>query len=255
MLKLSIITAVYNGAATITDCLQSVRSQTYSAEHLIIDGNSSDNTLEIAKRHSPNACIVSESDTGIYNAMNKGIAMASGDIIGFLNADDVYADNKVLERVIAAFGNLAIDACYSDLVYVEQEDLTKVVRYWKSRDYQDGLFKRGWSPAHPTFFVHKFIYEKYGYFDLDYKLAADFEIMMRLIGKYKINSLYIPKVLVKMRLGGATNKSLSNIIKQNLEIMRSYKKNNIKFSFFSFIANKIVNRIRQLYSLDKYNVS
>jgi len=151
--------------------------------------------------------------------MNKGFSLASGDIIGTLNSDDVYADNKVLENVANAFTDKSVDACYGDLVYVEKYNLYKNVRYWKSCEYKDGLLQKGWLPPHPTFFARKSVYENFGGFDLDYDLAADSELMVRLIGKYKINLIYIPKLFVKMRLGGVTNKSIKNIIKHGQKII------------------------------------
>ncbi len=256
-MKLTIITVSFNSQATIEDTILSVASQNYSdIEYIIVDGGSVDGTVDLIKQHENKVSRwISEPDNGIYDAMNKGIAMSTGDVIGILNSDDVYADNKVLEYVATAFGNPSIDSCYADLVYVDQNDVNRIVRYWKSCDYKNGLFEKGWAPPHPTFYVRKSIYEKYGNFDLDYKLAADFEIMMRFIEKYKIKTVYFPKVFVKMRLGGATNKSFVNIIKQNYEIMLSYKKNSIKLPLFSFLTNKVAAKVRQFQCRDKWDES
>jgi len=199
-------------------------------EHIIIDGASSDNTLAIVREISPHSHIVSELDNGIYDAMNKGILIATGDIIGILNADDFYADQQVIETVINAFADPEVDACYSDLVYVDQEKTDRIVRYWKSCPYRSGLFEKGWVPPHPTFFVRRKVYERLGLFDLDYQIAADFELMARFIDRHKVKTNYLPQVTVNMRLGGTTNKSIRNIIKQNLEIIRALKKNKLRIS-------------------------
>jgi len=253
-MKISIITVVHNNKATIQDAMNSVLSQEYDdLEYIVVDGASTDGTVEVIKdtvKRYPERSIevISEKDNGIYDAMNKGIRLAAGDVVGLLNADDVYADNLVLKKVAGAFADPLIDSCYADLVYVDKFDMDKVIRYWKSCDYQDGLFSKGWAPPHPTFFVRKKVYEKYGVFDLDYKLAADFELMVRFFAKYRIPSVYIPNVLVKMRLGGATNKSIVNIIKQNLEICRAGKKNNVYISPLALTFNKSLNRITQFIS-------
>jgi len=253
-MKISIITVVYNNKDTIQDAMNSVLSQDYDdLECVIVDGGSTDGTVEaikdVAKRYPGRSIkFISEKDDGIYDAMNNGIGLATGGVVGLLNGDDVYNGNMVLKKVADVFADPLIDCCYADLVYVDKFDLNKVVRYWKSCDYQDGLFRKGWAPPHPTFFVRRKIYEKYGVFDLDYKLAADFELMTRFLSKYKIPSVYIPNVLVKMRLGGATNKSIINIIKQNLEICRAGKKNSVHISPLDLTFNKILNRVTQFIS-------
>jgi glycosyltransferase involved in cell wall biosynthesis len=253
-MKISIITVVYNNKETIENTMDSVLSQECDdLEYIVVDGASTDGTVEvvrdvIGKHPERNIKFVSEKDDGIYDAMNKGIRLATGDVIGLLNSDDVYADNLVLKKVSGVFSDPSVDICYADLVYVDKFDLNKVVRYWKSCDYQDGLFNKGWAPAHPTFFVRRTVYEKYGVFDPQYNLAADFELMVRFLGKYRLPSVYIPDVLVKMRLGGATNKNIINIIKQNLEICRAGKKNNVYISLLALTFNKSLNRISQFVS-------
>ena len=253
-MKISIITVVYNNKETIRDAIHSVSLQEYNdLEYIIEDGASRDSTVEVIKKvikgySERNIKFISEKDDGIYDAMNKGIALATGEVVGLLNGDDVYADNLVLKKVAGVFVDPLVDTCYADLVYVDKYDLNKVIRYWKSCDYQDGLFNKGWVPPHPTFIVRWQVYEKYGVFDLNYKLAADFELMVRFLGKYRIPSVYIPSVLVKMRLGGATNKSIKNIIKQNLEIFRAGKKNNVHISPHALTFNKSLNRITQFIS-------
>lgn len=243
---ISVITVCFNSSATIEDTINSVEAQIYSnVEHLVIDGASTDSTMEIVGQHASIKRAISEPDGGIYDAMNKGISIAQGEIIGMLNADDLYADDDVLSRVSELFSDASIDACYADLVYVKQQDTNVIVRYWKSREFESGLFKDGWMPAHPTFFVRKSVYERLGGFDLNYKIAADFELLFRFIEQHKIRTRYLPKVLVKMRLGGTTNKSLANIYKQNREILRVLKCNYSRFSISNFILNKAISRFTQ----------
>jgi len=189
--------------------------------------------------------LVSEPDKGIYDAMNKGISLMTGDIVGTLNADDFYSSDFVLSEVEKVFMDPSIEACYGDLVYVKQDDALKGVRYWKSGEYEDGLFRSGWMPAHPTFFVRKSVYERFGKFSLDYKIAADFELLFRFIEQKKIKIKYIPKVLVKMRMGGTTNKNLSNVITQNQEIIKILKDYYSDFSLVGFISRKLANRALQ----------
>ncbi len=248
--KISIITIIFNRVQTIEDCIKSIVKQTYPhIEHIIIDGGSTDGTLDIIRKYESNiTTVISEPDNGVYDAMNKGINLATGEIVGLLNGDNVYTDNWVLKKVANAFIDPLVGTCYADLVYVDKFDLNKVIRYWKSCDYRDTLFSEGWAPPHPTFFVRRQVYEKYGVFDLDYKLAADFELMVRFLGKYRIPSVHIPSILVKMRLGGTTNKSIKNIIKQNLEIYRAGKKNNVHISPFALMFKKSLNRISQFIS-------
>jgi glycosyltransferase involved in cell wall biosynthesis len=245
-MKLSVITVCYNSAKTIEDTLSSVANQkNVTVEHVLIDGASIDNTLDIIKKHKSVTALVSEPDNGIYDAMNKGIALATGDVIGTLNADDFYANDGVLAEVAKVFLDPSIEACYADLVYVNQKDTDKIVRYWKSQDYVSGLFKTGWMPAHPTFFVRKSVYNKLGVFNLDYKIAADFELLFRFIEQNKIKTKYVPKVMVKMRLGGTTNKNLSNVITQNREIITILKKHYPDFSVLKFVFKKLSNRFFQ----------
>lgn len=244
--KISIITVCYNSEKTILDTIKSVMSQTYpNLEHIIIDGNSTDNTLSIIKSFGDKLTFISEHDFGIYDAMNKGILIATGEVIGLLNADDFYVDDTVLSQVAKVFEDTSIQACYANLVYVDQNDTSRVIRYWESQDFKSGLFKRGWMPAHPTFFVRKQIYEQYGLFNLDHKIAADFELLFRFIEQHQIKTAYIDKVLVKMRTGGTTNKSLKNIWIQNKEIIRILSSFYPDFSVAKFICKKLLNRTLQ----------
>lgn len=246
-MKISVITVCYNSSETIGDTLRSVQEQTYrNIEHIIVDGGSTDLTLDIVATKGAHVTnLISEKDNGIYDAMNKGLSMAGGDIIGFLNADDLYADAEVLARVSKAFeADPNIEACFGDLVYVT-EDNRKVVRYWKSRPFEKGDFAHGWSPAHPTFYIRRSALNRLGQFDQAYRLAADAEFMMRYLERGAVLSAHIPHVQVRMRLGGATNQSWRNIVRQNREILQALKKNCIPYSLPSFMLHKLANRFWQ----------
>jgi glycosyltransferase involved in cell wall biosynthesis len=248
-MKISVITVAFNSAKTIVDTLMSVATQTHpDIEHLIIDGASSDDTVEIVRMHARTQTrLISESDRGIYDAMNKGIALASGEVIGFLNSDDFYANASVLAKIADAFQDSAVDACYGDLVYVNQDN-SRVVRYWKSKPFKKGDFAKGWCPAHPTFFIRKSTLQRFGLFDLSFKLAADFEFMLRYLESGAIKAVYIPHVLVFMRLGGVSNQSYRNVWKQNKEIFMALQKNKVSFSTLNFWVHKLLNRISQYVS-------
>jgi glycosyltransferase involved in cell wall biosynthesis len=247
-LKISIITVTYNNASVIKDCLESVKSQKYNnIEHIIIDGGSTDETLSILEsKRKQLSVVLSEADKGIYDAMNKGIKLATGDIIGFLNSDDIYSSSEVLLKVANLFKNEPyLDSCYADLVYTDQFNTSKNIRYFGSSEYKQGLFSKGWCPGHTTFFVRRSIYERYGNFDLNFRLASDFDLIMRFLEKYKIKSRYIPEIWVKMRLGGVTNKSFKNIWLQNKEILKSIHKNNSQVNIIFFFTCKIIARLKQ----------
>jgi glycosyltransferase involved in cell wall biosynthesis len=245
--KISIITVTYNSSATIQSCLDSIASQNYqNIEHIVIDGSSTDKTLEIINNHSYKpSIIISEKDNGIYEAMNKGIKIAKNDIIGFLNSDDIYANNYVLSKVANVFNNLSIDGCYADLIYTHQTDTTKTIRYWKSSKFTPGLFTKGWCPPHPTFFVRRSVYEQFGTFNLNYRIASDVELMMRLLEVQKINVSYIPELWIKMRFGGTTNKNFKNIVMQNREVLYALKNHNLSVNWISFFVHKTINRVQQ----------
>ena len=247
-MKISIITVCFNSASTIEETILSVAAQKYAdKEHLVIDGASTDGTVEILRRHSSIAHWVSEADRGIYDAMNKGVAMASGEIVGTLNADDVYADDTVLSQVAEVFADPAVEACYADLVYVDKHHPDKVVRYWKSCPYKAGLFERGWMPAHPTFFVRRGVYEQFGTFDLNFSRQADFELTMRFLAVHGIKSVYIPRIWVKMRAGGISNNSVRGMIKGNLEAWRACRKNKLDVGPF-FMLTKVMSRVPQWFA-------
>lgn len=245
-MKISIITVSYNSAKTIETTFMSVLQQTYSnIEYIVIDGGSTDNTLKIAKKYSEIITVlVSEQDNGLYDAMNKGISLATGDVIGLINSDDLFCDPDALNKVAKVFKkNKNLDSIYADLFYVSQQDINKISRRWVSGIQRK--FKYGWHPAHPTFYIKKTIYDRYGLFDLSFKLAADFEIMLRFLDKHNISTTYLKEPLVKMRLGGETNKSLKNIYYQNIECLRAFDKNNIKVAKFFYPFFRIIPKFFQ----------
>ncbi len=317
-MKISIITAVFNNVRHIGSCLESVRSQTWpDIEHIIIDGGSTDGTLGIIERWSkgqgvrgqrgeqevgskessrltphpspltshalrftPYALrVVSEPDNGIYDALNKGIRMATGDVVGFLHADDIYADSTVIEKVAKAMAASGADSCYGDLVYVKDSEQAnkpvsrqagkpqgegqgvigngktqnselrtqnlEVVRYWESGPFEKGLFEKGWMPPHPTFFVRSGVYRKLGAFNTDFRIAADYELMLRFLWKNDISTCYIPEVLVKMRLGGASNGSLRNILRKSSEDYRAMRMHQV--GGITTLLRKNVSKIPQFF--------
>jgi glycosyltransferase len=229
-LKISVITISYNSAHTIAETIQSVLRQDYEeVEYIIIDGQSTDNTDKIIKSYCNRISkYLREKDSGIYDAMNKGIQHATGDIIGFLNSDDLYARDNILSKVIQIFKENNIDSCYGDLVYVDVKNKNKVIRYWKSSCFKRRKFHFGWMPPHPTFFVKKKIYHKYGLFNTDFNIASDYELMLRFLFKNGISTHYIPDVLVKMRIGGVSNKNLKNLIRKTTQDYMAWKLNNLK---------------------------
>ena len=241
MIKVSIITACYNSENTIESTVQSVISQDYkNIEYIIVDGQSNDKTLDIARKYSDKiANISSEKDKGMYYALNKGIKQATGDVIGFLHADDFYTDTAVVSKVVKQFENNRIEAVYSDLQYVDKNNSAKIFRNWKSQEYKEGLFLKGWMPPHPTFFVKKSCYEKWGAFNTILTSAADYELMLRFIHKHKIKTSYIPEVLVKMRVGGKSNVSLLNRLKANKEDRMAWKMNDLQPHFFTLILKPL----------------
>ena len=244
-MKISIITVTYNSELVLSDCLNSATSQkNKNIEHIIVDNASTDGTMSLLQsKRKQFKVLISEPDRGIYDAMNKGIDVASGDIVGFLNSDDIYANNNVLSRVASIFkDNSSLDACYADLIYIDRYDASKIIRYWQSRKFISGLFAKGWCPPHPTFFVRRSVYERFGNFDLNYRFASDVELMMRLLEVKKIKVSYIPELWIKMRLGGATNKNFNNIIMQNKEVLHALKNHNLSVNWISFFVHKIINR-------------
>jgi glycosyltransferase involved in cell wall biosynthesis len=225
----SIITACFNSVRTLPQTLASVRSQVDTIfEHLIIDGGSTDGSLDVVKASLPLSQIVSEPDDGIYDAMNKGIMRAKGEILGILNADDFYASSDVLAKVALVFEDPSVHACFGDLVYVDSRDTGEVVRYWRSGGCEMRKFFWGWMPPHPTFFVRRSIYERYGLFNLKLGSAADYELMLRFLVKFKIKAIYLPEVLVKMRTGGVSNMSWQNRLKANTMDRKAWVVNDLR---------------------------
>jgi glycosyltransferase len=218
-MKISIITATWNCAATVGDCLDSVAAQTWAnREHVVIDGASRDATVEVLEaRRTQLSVLLSELDRGIYDALNKGIARASGDVVGFLHADDVYAHPDVLARVARAFADPLVSAVYGDLQYVRKDDTSRVVRHWKSSPFSRRRLRWGWMPPHPTLYVRREWYERIRGFDTSYRIAADYYSILQLFSQPGFKAVYLPEVFVKMRLGGASNRSLANIIRKSRE--------------------------------------
>ena len=247
-MKISIITVVLNNVNTIVDTINSVLCQKYkNIEYIVIDGGSTDGTLSLLKsRRHQLSTLVSEPDRGIYDAMNKGLKLANGDIIGFLNADDFYCNSEVISKVAREFElDSFLEANYADLIYVDKINTSKSIRYFKSSEFKQGLFLKGWCPPHPTFFVRKSVYERFGNFNLKYNLASDVDLMMRFLEKYKIKSLYKPETWVKMRMGGVSNKNLKNIWLQNMEILNSIYNNGLTVNPIIFFFYNIISRINQ----------
>ena len=230
-MKISIITPVFNDPR-VSCALDSILAQRHEHELdlVVVDAASTDGTMEILATYSDRiSTLISEPDDGIYDGMNKGLRRATGDIVGILNADDRYADNLVLHDVIEVFEDNETDACYGDLVYVDEDD--KVARYWKSGSPSVAKWYWGWMPPHPTFFVRRSVYDTHGVFDLGYPIAADYELMLRLFLKQGINVKYLDRVMVRMSLGGASNGSITSIVKANSEVARAWRSNGLGGGF------------------------
>lgn len=250
-MKISIITVTYNSSKTVEDTIKSVFSQSYkNYEYIIVDGLSKDNTLDIARRYEPlfdgRMKIYSEKDKGIYDAMNKGFQKATGDVLMLINSDDLFARSDALELVVKEFEkHPEVEGVYADLYYVSQNNINNVVRVWKTG--KQNSMRYGWLPAHPTFYVKRKCYEKYGYFNLNYPLAADFELMLRFVEKYGIKLAYLPEHLVKMRLGGATSKNLTNIYKQDVETIRAFKENELPGGNIMYLFWRYLPKVKQFF--------
>ncbi len=229
-MTVSIITVVYNGAETVAEAIESVLEQTYpTVEYIVIDGGSTDGTQAIVQRYGARISqFVSEPDGGLYEAMNKGLSRATGEVVGILNADDLYRHPDTLSRIMATFAAQKADAVYGDLVYSRRDAPNRVMRYWQAGRYRPGAFLRGWMPPHPTFFVKTDVYRKYGYFNTNLRTAADYELMLRLVHKHTIRVAYLNEVVVVMRLGGVSNSSLKNRLRANREDRIAWKLNKIR---------------------------
>jgi len=250
-MKISIITATYNSKATLKTCMISVLHQSYqNIEYVIIDGNSTDETLELVKQHQLQFPqiefkILSEPDNGIYDALNKGVQLATGEVIGFVHSDDILADNQIISKLANQFDKENVDGVYGDLQYVDKNNIGKIIRYWKSTNFNFSLLKKGWMPAHPTLFLKKEVYEKHGFFNLTYQISADYDFMLRILKDDSLKFGYLPKVITKMRIGGASNGSINNIIKKTKEDYRAIRSNHIGGWFSILIKN--TSKIKQLF--------
>ena len=249
-MKISIITPSLNCENLIQKTLNSVNEQrNIETEHIIIDGKSEDGTLEVLseyKNEYDHITVLSEEDKGLYDGMNKGIQLATGDIIGILNAGDFYANPNVLEQVASVFHNNDIDSVYGDLVYVKEDNKDKIVRFWKSGELNRSKFYKGWMPPHPTFFVRKSVYCKYGLFNTDLKISADYELVLRLLLKHKVSSFYIPEVLVYMPVGGVSNANFTNRLKANREDKIAWQLNGLKPKYYTIIW-KPISKLKQFF--------
>ncbi len=230
-MKISVITITYNSQFTVEDTIKSVLSQDYpDVEYIIVDGLSKDKTMEVVNQYRNRISkIISEKDKGLYDALNKGIGLATGDIVGMLHSDDIYANEHVLSRIADEFKQHSnTQAVYGDLVFVNRADTQKIMRTWTAGAYNEDAFLQGWMPPHPTFYIKKECYDKYGVFNTSLKLSADYELMLRMIHKNKVKVRYIPQTLVKMRMGGVSNVSFFVKLKANLEDKLAWKLNDIK---------------------------
>jgi glycosyltransferase len=227
--KISVVTTTYNSAGSLADCLDSVASQTYAElEHIVIDGASRDGSQEILDKHRTSlARLVSEPDEGVYFGLNKGIVCSTGDIVGFLHADDVYQHSGVLETVASAFEDPSVEAVYGDLVYVDRHDLRHVVRRWHAGEFKRERLRWGWMPPHPTLYMRRSLYERFGVFDTRYRIAADYDLMLRVLSHTSGRILYLPQVLVRMRMGGVSNQSLRHVVRKSWEDYRVLRANRI----------------------------
>lgn len=240
--KVSIITVTFNSAKFLEDCIHSVQGQHFkNIEHIIVDGNSTDGTVAIIKKHENGiARWVSEPDRGIYDAINKGMAMATGDVIGILNSDDVLDNNDVITSIVKTFVSTKTDVVYGDLEVVAQDDTNKVLRIWKGQPFNRNRFRYGWMPAHPTFYVKRSLIEKYGGYETHYFTAADYEFMSRYLYKYKVSATYLPSLIVRMRTGGASNVNLKQRLRANRRDYLAMRRNKIPFPLIASILKPLI---------------
>jgi glycosyltransferase involved in cell wall biosynthesis len=241
-MKISIITVTYNSEKYLADCIDSVRKQNYrDIEHIIIDGKSTDGTLRIIRENSKYInCWISETDRGMYDAINKGIQMATGDIIGVLNSDDMLASADAIRTIVDCFEHTQTDSVYGNLVYVDPSNTQKIIRFWKGNSYKRYRFRYGWMPAHPTFYIRRDLISLYGLYENHYYTAADYEFMARYLYKHKVKSCYLDEMIVKMRTGGMSNGNLKDRLRANRRDFLAMKKNNIPFSFFVSILKPLI---------------
>lgn len=252
-MRITVITVSYNSDRTIVETLKSVKNQTYNnIEHIIIDGQSKDKTLEIVNSFEHVSKVISEKDNGIYDAMNKGIKNSTGQIIGILNSDDIFYDNEIIENIANEFNlNPEIQMIYGDIVFFKNSE-GNIIRYWKTKPYFEGFFENGYSIPHPSMFVRSSVYKEVGMYEPNYQISSDIDFMIRALKTYSISSKYLPCVIVKMRYGGRSTKDLSNILLGNSEILNVFKKNNLKASRFFFLK-KFYFKIRQFFITKNLN--
>ena len=247
-MKVSIITVTYNSEKYLQDCIESVIKQSYkNIEHIIVDGKSNDNTLEIIRKYESHISKwISETDKGMSDAINKGIVMATGEVVGILNSDDMLDGDDVISSIVKAFEEQQTDAVYGDLEYVDAKDTNKILRIWKGRPYKRYRFRYGWMPAHPTFYIKRALIEKYGYYQNHYYTAADYEFMSRYLYFNRVSAYHIPKLLVKMRMGGQSNRNMRQRLRANRRDYLAMRKNKIPFAFFVSILKPLI-KLHQFY--------
>jgi glycosyltransferase involved in cell wall biosynthesis len=236
--KVSIITACYNSALTIEGALASVAGQSYQdIEHIVVDGGSTDGTLEVIARHGSRvAKLLRGPDRGIYDALNKGIAASTGDVIAFLHSDDVYAGPRIIEDVVRQMVGGSLEVLYGDVAFVRGDDFERVVRVYSSRHFRPSRIGWGWMPAHPALFVARKLYGQYGPFKTDYAIAGDFEFVARIFARPTFRYAYLPRVLVKMRMGGSSTKGLKSTLILNREVLRACRENGIPSNYLKILS-------------------
>lgn len=250
-MKISVVTAVFNRAGTVRAAIDSVQAQTYfPVEHVIQDGGSKDGTLDIIREAANSATrIVSERDSGIYDAINRGIGNASGDVIGLMHSDDMFAGPHVLAKVADAFSDSAVDGVYGDLQYVAADNPNRVVRHWKSSEYAPAKLREGWMPPHPTLYLRRAVFEQHGLYDTDLQIAADYDAILRYLAKGGITLAYIPEVLVKMRVGGESNRSIERIIRKSREDLMAIRRNDV--GGVGVLIRKNLSKVEQFFVKDE----
>ncbi len=252
-MKVTIITVTLNSAKFLEDCINSVINQEYeNIEHIIIDGQSTDGTLDIIKKYKDHiAYWVSEKDPGMYDAINKGMRAATGDIIGTLNSDDTLASTLVISNIVGSFTDQKVDAVYGDLVYVDQQNTDKIVRVWKGAAFKRGRYKYGWMPAHPTFYFKRELLDQYGYYETHYYTASDYEFMARYLFYFRVNAYYVPKLIVRMRIGGMSNVTIYQRLRANRRDYLAMKRNRIPFPFIVSLLKPLI-KLHQYKKMGRY---
>ncbi len=242
IMKVSIITVTYNSGKYLADCIESVIKQQYNdIEHIIVDGKSTDNTVAVIKQYESHITKwISETDRGMYDAINKGMLMATGDVIGILNSDDILDSDDVISCIVNAFKEQGVDTVYGDLEYVDPDDTDRVFRIWKGRPFKRYRFRYGWMPAHPTFYIKRSLIDRCGFYENHYFTAADYEFMARYLYKNRVSAYYLPKLIVRMRIGGQSNKNFRQRFRANRRDYLAMRKNKIPFAFFVSILKPLI---------------